>query len=172
MTNTRSYARVSVQLAALGGLILASGNALAATTSATFNVTASVVDSCTVSATDLDFGVIDPTANTAYDAESAVEVTCTAGTVYTIGLGAGQAPGATESSRLMMHTNGSNTLSYELYQDTARTTGWGGLLDLVPVMGLGVGTSQAYSVYGRVPEGQETARVGAYSDVITVTLSY
>lgn len=154
------------------GLCALSVPGLAATTGTTFNVTATVADSCSITATDLDFSLINPLATGPHDAESAVNVTCTTGTAYTIGLDAGQAVGATESNRMMTHTNGVDTLSYGVFQDAARTVGWGGLLDLVPVVGLGVGTTQIYTVYGRIPAGQETARVGAYADLITVTLSY
>lgn len=172
MTHTATLRRRLATATVAAGLYALTVPVHAAETGTTFNVTATVANSCSVTATDLAFGIVDPLSPGAHDAESTIGVTCTTGTAYTIGLDAGQAVGATDSTRMMTHINGVDTLDYGLFQDAARTVGWGGLLDLVPVVGLGVGTTQNYTVYGRVPAGQNTAPVGAYADMITVTLSY
>lgn len=74
--------------------------AQAATTTTTFQVTATVNSACTVSATNLTFGVYDPSA-AAHDDTSTVTVTCTKATAYDIGLDAGLAAGATVTTRQM-----------------------------------------------------------------------
>jgi spore coat protein U-like protein len=145
---------------------------LAATTTTTFGVSATVVDSCSVSATALGFGNVDPVslAGTAVDATTTVDVTCANGTAYDVGLDAGTATGATVTTRQM--TSGANTLNYALYSDSGRTTNWGNTVATDTVTGTGDGTAQSLTVYGRIPSGQGTVPTGAYSDTITVTVTY
>lgn len=145
---------------------------LAATTTTTFGVSATIVDSCSVSATALGFGNVDPVslAGTAVDATTTVDVTCANGTAYDVGLDAGTASGATVTTRQM--TSGANTLNYALYSDSGRTTNWGNTVATDTVTGTGDGTAQSLTVYGRIPSGQGTVPTGAYSDTITVTVTY
>jgi spore coat protein U-like protein len=145
---------------------------LAATTTTTFGVSATIVDSCSVSATALGFGNVDPVslAGTAVDATTTVDVTCANGTAYDVGLDAGTATGATVTTRQM--TSGANTLNYALYSDSGRTTNWGNTVATDTVTGTGDGTAQSLTVYGRIPSGQGTVPTGAYSDTITVTVTY
>ena len=81
--------------------------------------------------------------------------------------------GSSYAARYMV--SGSQQLSYNLYRDTTRTIVWGD----------GSGGSQAYiinnpqpnnrditlPIFGRIPPSQNV-KVGAYSDTITVTLTY
>ncbi len=157
----------------LTGLCLLWANAtLGATDTTTFTVTASVNDSCTVSATDLGFGNYDPHSGSDLDATSSVTAKCTNGTNYTVGLDAGTGSGATTDNRLMTLSGGTETLSYGLYQDVDRTINWDDVGGTSPVTGTGDGTEQAHTVYGRIAAGQTSAVVGSYSDTITVTISY
>lgn len=144
----------------------------AATTTTTFGVSATVVDSCAVSATALGFGNVDPVslASTAVDATTTVDVTCANGTTYDVGLDAGTATGATVTTRQM--TSGANTMNYALYSDSGRTTNWGNTVGTDTVAGTGDGTAQSLTVYGRIASGQGTVPTGAYSDTITVTVTY
>jgi spore coat protein U-like protein len=145
---------------------------IAATTTTTFGVSATVVDSCSVSASALGFGNVDPVslASTAVDATTTIDVTCANGTAYDVGLDAGTATGATVTTRQM--TSGANTLDYALYSDTGRTTNWGETVSTDTVTGTGDGTAQTLTVYARIPSGQGTVPTGAYSDTITVTVTY
>jgi spore coat protein U-like protein len=145
---------------------------IAATTTTTFGVSATVVDSCSVSASALGFGNVDPVslASTAVDATTTIDVTCANGTAYDVGLDAGTATGATVTTRQM--TSGANTLNYALYSDTGRTTNWGETVSTDTVAGTGDGTAQTLTVYARIPSGQGTVPTGAYSDTITVTVTY
>lgn len=69
--NTKQLRRTTLSAAMIAGLSVA-GAAQAATDTTTFQVTATVVASCNVSATDLAFGNYDPTAATDLDATSTV----------------------------------------------------------------------------------------------------
>ena len=75
--------------------------AQAAQTQTTFTVTATVVAACAVSAGNLAFGSYDPTSATPNDKQSTLNVTCTNGTPYAIGLNAGGGSGATVAARKM-----------------------------------------------------------------------
>jgi spore coat protein U-like protein len=142
----------------------------AATDTTTFNVTATVIAACNVTATDLGFGNYDAASGTANDATSTVTVICSNGTTFDVALDAGTTAGAAVNARLL--TDGTDTLSYALYSDAGRTTLWGdntsGTSD---VSGTGDGTNQNLTVYGRIPVSQYVT-AGAYSDTITVTVTY
>ncbi|MFY9589890.1 spore coat U domain-containing protein [Rickettsia endosymbiont of Halotydeus destructor] len=152
-------------------ILIVTGNATAATTNTTFQVTATILDACSISANALNFGSYVYTANS--DQITTINVTCTNGTTYKIGLDAGLASGATTSTRKMRGTPNTRTLNYSLYQDSGRTTNWGNIVGTDTVPGLGNGTAQAVTVYGRIPSGQNTAFVDStYADTITVTLTF
>lgn len=141
----------------------------AATDTDTFQVTATVVSSCAVDATDLSFGSYDPVSSTPLDASTIIEVRCTNGTGYVVALNAGVGSGASIASRRM--TNGGSILTYSLYQDASRTVLWGDSTGVDTVAGSGNGSVQILTVYGRAP-AQQAAVAGAFSDTITVTVTY
>lgn len=143
--------------------------ASAATDSTTFQVTATVVSSCEVSATPLAFGAYDPVATTPLDGSATVNVRCTNGTSYVVALDEGVGASATVSERRM--TNGAQTLTYALYQDASRSTLWGETSGTDTVAATGTGAVQGHAIYARAP-AQQTATAGGYSDTITVTVTY
>jgi spore coat protein U-like protein len=133
-----------------------------------FTVSVTLQASCSVSASPLSFGTAGPlTAN--IDATTNLSITCTYTTPYSVALSAGNAPGATTSTRAM--TNGSGEVFYSLYQNSARTLNWGSNLGVDTVAGSGTGSPQTLAVFGRTPP-QTTPAVGDYSDSIIVTVSY
>lgn len=69
---------------AAGALVAAAAYANAATTSATFNVSVTVAKSCSVTATDIDFGTV--TNLSSQTATGTVTANCSTGSPYTIGL--------------------------------------------------------------------------------------
>lgn len=142
----------------------------AQTAQTTMNVSATVVEACVVTATNLVFGLYDPTTSTPVDAVSAITVTCTPGTVFSVGLNAGTTPGATITNRQM--ASGSERLGYGLFQDAARSVNWGNTPGTdTPAPGTAVLTPTVLTVYGRVP-AQQAVAVGDYTDTVTITVSY
>lgn len=136
----------------------------------TFNVTATVIDACIITANDHAFGNYSPITGSDLDATSTIDVTCTNGLSYDVELDAGTTSGGAISARLM--TDSTNTLGYNLYTTSARTTVWGdGTSSSVTVSGTGNGSVQSLTVYGRVPASQ-TAPAGAYSDTVTATVNF
>jgi spore coat protein U-like protein len=134
---------------------------------------------CSVSTTTLAFGSYNPLAYGNTDSSGSVRVTC-AGVVallvpYDIALSAGGSGSFT--TRRMSH--GAYTLNYNLYTDNSYTTvlgnGVGGTQKLgggITLDALGLAPPVLHWVYGRLPGRQLGAAPGAYSDSLTVTLTY
>ena len=140
------------------------------TTSAPFMVSATVVPSCFVSATDLDFGM-DSLLSGNVDQTSTVSVTCAAGQAYSLRLNQGTTTGGTTTTRLMKHVSSSATIPYQLFSNAARTQNWGNAAG-TGVNGTGTGSAVDHTVYGRVPAQAVAPQAGAYSDTVTVTVVY
>jgi spore coat protein U-like protein len=138
------------------------------TSTASFTVTATVLASCTVSATNLSFGTTG-TLTSNIDSTSSISVTCSNGSPYQVGLNAGNGSGATVTNRKM--TLSSTTVNYALYSNSSRTTNWGNTAGTDTVGGTGTGSAQSLTVYGRVPS-QSTPAPGTYTDTIVVTVTY
>ncbi len=160
-----------LHIATAGIFTLIVGSAAAASATTSFQVSATVISTCTVSATDLVFGNYSPVATADSDSASSVTVQCTNLTPYAIGLGAGGGAGATVAERKM--TKDAQTLAYSLYQDLARSTVWGDSFGAGgnAVSAIGNGLSQSHTVYGRVPKGQNV-NIGTYTDTVLVTVNF
>ena len=163
-----SHAGIGLAFAA--GIVCAiAGDAQAATATASFTVSATVLASCTVSASNLSFG--NYTASAASNTTSAINVTCTNGTTYSVLLDGGSVS-SSMTARNMKDTAG-DLLSYGLYTTSADTTVWGdGTGGTGKNTGTGSGASQPFTVYGNVPAGQYVAASTSYADTINVTVSY
>lgn len=143
---------------------------VSAQTTDTFAVTATVIDSCTLTAGNtLAFGNYDPNSGTALDGQTTVSVSCTNGTTADVALDLG-ANANVSTRRMVDATAGTSFLQYELYSDSGRTTVWGTGVDAVTYTGQGVLSASNLTVYGRVPISQDVP-VDSYSDTITVTLT-
>jgi spore coat protein U-like protein len=159
---------------AAGVLLAVAGSAQAASTSTAFTVTASVAGNCLVTATDLAFGAY--VAGTAKSGQSAVKVRCTTSTPYTVDLSTGS------SLSYLQRTlkNGTDSLTYNLYTDSGRTSIWGdGVTDSSnhhTGTGTGLSTLQeaTFNVYGLVPDSvaNQNAPPATYTDSITVSVNY
>ena len=144
--------------------------ALASTATTTFPVSALVLTVCSVTASPLTFASYDPTSATPDDATTTTVVTCTLGTSFQVGLNAGTTSGATVTTRKM--ANGANRLNYGLFQDASRTTNWGNTPGTdTPAATTSVVVPTTLTVYGRAPADQ-IVPLGAYTDTITVTVTY
>jgi len=156
----------------LTGILLAlCGNpAVAATTTTTFQVSATVAGSCSVSATHLSFGTYTPGNTLPTDAASTISVNCTLLTPYHVRLDKGL-NGSSVTGRKMVRAGGPETLGYGLYRDEARNLNWGETDGTDTVDGVGTGANVSHTVYGRIP-AEQSVPPDSYSDTITVTVSY
>ncbi len=160
--------RPAVLLPAFAAVLLAAAPMVrAATTTTTFNVTATVLNSCSVTATDLAFGTYDPASVTDKQGASTITVTCTLGTAYDLGLNNGT--NASGSTRRM--ASGSSRLNYQVYKDAGATQVLGAVANALGVTGVGTGVGVPTLIYGVIPKAQNV-NAGAYSDVITVSVDY
>jgi spore coat protein U-like protein len=144
----------------------------AATATANLGVSATVTNNCTISTVALGFGSYDPVvanASTNLDGTGTVVVACTKGATATIGLGLGS--NASGSTR-RMGDGATNFLTYELYQDSGRTTVWensgAGLLSPVAAPSK---AARNFTVYGRVISNQDVP-AGNYSDTVVATVNF
>lgn len=158
------------QILAITGISLAiPGLAVAATSTTTFQVTATVASSCSVSAGALAFGTYDPLSLVDKDATSTINVTCNLLSPYTLKLNGGSV-NANISAR-QMDDGSSNRLGYQLYTTTLRTTVWGDGTTGSTVTGVGTGLSVPHTVFGRASASQNVPN-GSYADTITVSLDF
>jgi len=151
--------------AALGG----AGGALAATSvSNDLTVKLTIDGTCSVAPAILTFNNPGNLASDVF-AEQDVLVNCTSGIGYSVGFGGGSY--MVGAQRRMKHANSNNFITYEIFQDQARSiplamTGAG-----LVTGKLGDGTDQPVTVYGRV-EAQQAPSIGEYTDTVHVTVTY
>lgn len=132
----------------------------------TFTVNATVVANCVIDAQDLNFGTASAlTANR--DQTSPLNVTCTNAAPWSIGLGNGANFSGTRRMRLASTTN---YIGYTLFRNSTRTQAWG-TGSGNEATGTGTGSSQALTVYGRVPP-QATPNAGNYVDTVIATVTF
>ncbi|MDO9360649.1 MAG: spore coat U domain-containing protein [Polaromonas sp.] len=157
----------------------ACAGAHAATNTTTFLVKLVITESCTISTpapTDVDFGSqVRATAAVNVNVTGTLNVNCSAGTSYTVGLNGGinttgtiGAP--TAGQRRMKLSTGATLVPYELYQVSGGTTFWGNTPGTNTVAGTGTGSSTPLSVYGKLTSTNFPA--GSYEDTVTATITY
>jgi spore coat protein U domain-containing protein, fimbrial subunit CupE1/2/3/6 len=155
------------------GAMLA-GVANSATTTTNFNVTETVLASCSATATTLAFNAYSPGGG-AIANNGIISVKCTKNTPYTISLNKGTTAGGSVAQRLMAF--GANTLQYNLFTTAAVNVVFGdgsGTSQTEAGTGAGVATANAVTVFGQVPDSaaNQAAVPGNYTDTITVTVIY
>jgi len=134
-----------------------------------FNTTATVVNNCNISATNLSFAATS-VLSTALTATGSITAQCTNGDAYRIALNGGATGNV--AARQMARSGGGGTVNYQLYVDSAHTSAWGdGTGGTAMATGTGTGNQQVLNVYGVVP-AQTSPAPGSYSDTITATISF
>jgi spore coat protein U-like protein len=137
------------------------------TATTSFQVTAIIAPSCTITTSPLAFGNYT---GLVLNSTTTILVTCSKSSTYNVGLNAGTSTGATVTNRSMSGPS-SALLNYKLFSNAGLTTNWGNTVGTDTVAGTGSGASQSLTVYGQVPAGQ-LVRPGSYTDTITATLTY
>jgi spore coat protein U-like protein len=160
-------------------MLAVAGSAQAATTkTATFGVSATVAPNCLVSAANLAFGnyLGDPDTPVNVDASSDISVRCSKNAAFTLALNGGSTAGASVAQRLLAGP-GTEKLQYNLFTTAARNIVFGdGSGSSVTQGGTGTGMANVLTttVYGRLPDNafNQAAATGAYSDTVTVSITY
>jgi len=154
-TNVRNFAAAVL-------LLTLSCGAFAQSDSSTFDVTATVASTCSISSnSSLAFGNYDPVTAAAVTGTTTVAVTCSNGM-------SGTAVGLSYTGS--MSDGASGTLTYGLYSDASHTTSWGDTVGVDRVAVTADGTQQNLTVYGRIDPNQTTASIGNYSETVTATV--
>jgi spore coat protein U-like protein len=148
-----------------GAAVCPTGSKTASTSS---SVTATVISSCNVSATNINFGSLGLlVANN--DAQGTLTIQCNSTLPYTVSLNGGLS-GATDPTQRKMSSAGIDVI-YGLYRDSARSLPWGSTVGTNTASGTGTGLSQGQTVYGRIAP-QTTPKPAAYSDTLIATVTY
>jgi len=148
--------------------------AQAAQVTTTLNISATMVGSCTISASAMNFPTYDGSANVT--TTSTITSNCTNAQAYMVHLDAGAHYSA--SSRHVADVNtGTNVVAYQLYQGVSSTP-WGDAGNTGSATNpwaslslMGTGLDQINTVSGTL-FGGATVPPGSYSDVINITVTY
>jgi spore coat protein U-like protein len=125
---------------------------------------------CSVTLTGLAFGVF---AGAQLDSTATVTVNCSGiggGASHPYTMAANGGGGGNISARRMV--NGANQLGYQIYTNVGRTTVWGNGTTGSTVAGSSTnGVNGVFTANGRIPAAA-TPLPGAYTDTVTVTVTY
>lgn len=139
--------------------------------SAAFTTMVNVGADCEIRATPMSFGT-QTSLNQTLATIGSVTATCTPGTAYTINLNGGASEGGSITSRKMTRIGGTETVSYQLYFNSAHTVIWGdGTAGTTAGTGISMGDAVNFPVYGEVPT-QAAPLPGRYRDTITATIIF
>ena len=125
--------------------------------------------SCTISAVGVAFGNYDVFSASPLDSTGVVTYKCTQTRSITIDLSRGSS--TTFNPRKMKRST--ETLSYNLYLDALRSVIWGDGSSSTSHLSISAPANQSKTatIYGRIPARQDVT-FGAYSDTITVTITF
>ncbi len=132
---------------------------------------------CSSATNPVAFGLYDPQSSAHLDNTGSITVTCQATVSLLIGYTVKLSTGSSGAYSQRKMLSGANSLNYQVYTNSARTSIWGDgssstsfitdgyLLQLLtPVV-------KTYTVYGRLP-GSQNAKAGSYLDTLTVLITY
>ncbi|HSD21070.1 MAG TPA: spore coat U domain-containing protein [Anaeromyxobacter sp.] len=160
--------RIALRLSLAVAAVFAASAARADSVTTTFQVSANVKKTCTITAQAISVGYDPISANATTDAtaEGNLVVACTNKLPYSIGLDSG-----VNGARKM--TKGSDALDYQLYSDAARTSAW---TEAATVSGTGQGKQAiTHVVYLSIPAGQDAVSASEgvdYTDTVTATVNF
>jgi len=160
--------------------------ALAGTATSSVNVSTTVVQACAISTTgSLAFGNFNPISTNAggtginaagaalTSSGAAINVQCTNGSSgMWVGLLSINKSSSTDGSGTLQ--NASHTMTYSVYQDNGYTKPWlnnNSIATNTPTI-TADGTTHSYTIYAKIPNNQDTAYLGAYTDTITATVNF
>lgn len=155
------------------GMMVAMSPAFAGTLTGNLTVQAQVADACTMTAENVNFGVVTlASGQPGYVSTTGkIRTTCTKDTEYTIKLGTGQS-GNFSTGRTMKNSTNNDELKYSLFSNKNLTTIWGdGTNGTYAVTNIATGIEEVETIQAQVPYDQ-TAKAGMYTDSIVITIDY
>lgn len=155
------------RLVLAGALVAIAGASASAQETDVLTVQVTVQESCSIAGSTIDFGTYSAGQQAALNAEGTISYNnCAAGTL-TIALDGGAVGNVT--NRAMGNGDG-DTLTYQLYRNSARNQIWGTGGEAQQIVLL-VPDSGTVPVFGTIPGGQNVPG-GSYSDTVNVTLTF
>ncbi|WP_249675838.1 Csu type fimbrial protein [Pseudomonas abieticivorans] len=143
----------------------------------TLTVNLTVTNDCAITKTDIAFGSA-PVVSAFSAVSQTLNLACTKGSSYTVGLDDGKQPVSVGGRRRMIF--GSNYLAYDIFKGTSAAVRWGSTgtarrssSDAEVNPGLGTGTgSQIFSYYAKVYTDQTTPPAGIYADSVILDVAF
>lgn len=165
------------KLALFLGALMMTGAAMAGD-SQTFGVTASVPRGCLIVVkTQMSFGTLNMTSDTAVESQATFDVTCTNGTgavslTFASANGNSPAPASTFKMIIGAGTTAAERITYELYK--ADKTTMIAIDTVTPFYELVAdGTAKSLIINARIAAAaKKGALAGAYTDTVTMTATY
>jgi len=131
----------------------------------TIDIGLQVLDECTIATHDIDFGTTGLIPNN-IDTSTTVDIECTDGTAYAIGLD----QGGNDNSGVRRLKSGSNYVNYDLSSQSDYSATWGNTATHT-VTGIGTDSPVQIPLYARVLQHQNVP-IGTYTDTVTATIWY
>lgn len=144
---------------------------------ATVNVNMTVANDCTITAPNISFGSAPVVSGFTAVTGQTINLVCTKGSAYTVGLDDGQHAAGVGGRRRMI--SGANYLAYDIFK-SAGTTRWGSVgsarrassdAEVNPGNGLGTG-SQVFNYNAKIYTDQTTPPAGTYLDSVILDVGF
>ncbi|MGR4041468.1 Csu type fimbrial protein [Pseudomonas sp. 910_21] len=162
--------------AGIGALGICLGRDIGSGTQA-LTVNMMVSNDCVITAPNISFGSAPVVSAFATVTGQTINLSCTKGSAYTVGLSDGQHPVSAGGRRQMI--SGSNYLAYDIFK-SAGNTRWGSVgsarrsstdAEVNPGNGLGTG-SQIFNYNARIYTDQNTPPAGTYIDNVVLDVGF
>ena len=165
----KSAIRFAATFAAV--LLLASASSFAQ--SSDFEVRTTVIDSCVITANDLDFGNYDPNSLVPTVCTPTIDTTCTLLNAYNVGINEGTVGSAVNARQMDDDASSSETLDSTLQCAVGLcAVNWGNTVGTDTFVGVGTGLNIPIVVTGTIAAGQQVTP-GAYRDnPVTATITF
>lgn len=174
---------IALGFTALGLVACTSQDVMAATTTATMEVSATVEASCSIETTPLNFGTYRPTDTAGISSHAPFTLKCSDGAAPTVSILRGHSIDAATGVRTLANAGATATLDYVLYQPETNTPNaicntsgtvdaakiWGETTDVV-LSGLSFAGS-SYNICGFLGASQNKP-AGLYTDTVTVSVNF
>jgi spore coat protein U-like protein len=144
--------------------------ASAGVATATMPVSAVVLENCTVTATPMAFGSMVNVGAANVDSTSTIALVCTPNADFDVALSDGA--NASGGQRRLKHSVNAEYINYDVFLDAARSQHWGNTTGTDTKPGTAPLGAATYTAYGRIPSGVTPVSAGAYSDSLTVTVTF
>jgi len=137
---------------------------------------ATVNSNCNVSVSSINFGSTGSFISSAIDTTGTINVQCTDGSPFSVGLDNGQ---HANSGQRRMQALAGQYVSYGLYTDSAYSLAWTTSTSTTScsggtgtcALGTGTGSSQPITIYAQIPP-QNAPAPGSYADTVVVTVTF